>query len=337
MSIILYKNIFNNEFVIEPDEIYSQRLLKSNFFEEKFVDTLNLNIEDQIVFSGCTIYKLISLKNKSITILYQPIKNSGSEGNNSKRFQIPNSLSDFNGENFWFVGSYNCGDKVLLVITKDSYFLTKDREVSSYSSLWIDFDKLEDAYSNGICIYSNRNGRKYYIIDLQKITESNFQSYFNNAMLKEFDTSEDSRIKVLPMEESNSYELYDESTHSKLTNESLTVIRNSDFRTQVLENSGYKCELCGTEETFIDSNGKMYFEGHHIIPYNINSQKKFTYLLDNPDNICCLCPNCHKKIHFSNTEVKRNLINTLLNTRQNLLKNFEISNINDIINLYNYE
>jgi hypothetical protein len=335
MNTIHYKNILNGNFVIENEEIYSHRLLKSIFFEEKFIDVLNLNIVDQIVYSGCTIYKLISKNNKSITALYQPIKNSGSEGNNSKRFQVPNSLSDFSDENFWFIGSYNCGDKVLFVITRDPYFLTKERDVSSYSSLWVDFEKLEEAYTHGICVYSNRNGRKYYIVDSAKISDPTFQGYFNNAMLQE--TKFDSSSKTLDSKEDYSYELYDESKHSKLTNESLAVVRNSDFRTQVLEQAGYKCELCGSEETFLDASGKMYFEGHHIIPYNIKSQNNFTYLLDNPENICCLCPNCHKKIHFSNTEVKKNLINTLLNTRQNLLKKFEISNIDDIINLYNYE
>lgn len=60
--------------------------------------------------------------------------------------------------------------------------------------------------------------------------------------------------------------------------------------------SDFKCNLNSKHESFIAKNGKRYMEAHHLIPMEF--QNKFDLSLDVYANIVCLCPNCHKKLHY---------------------------------------
>lgn len=60
--------------------------------------------------------------------------------------------------------------------------------------------------------------------------------------------------------------------------------------------ANYKCDLDNTHETFFAKNGKPYMEAHHLIPMHV--QEQFDVSIDVLANIICLCPNCHKKIHY---------------------------------------
>lgn len=60
-------------------------------------------------------------------------------------------------------------------------------------------------------------------------------------------------------------------------------------------------------------------EGHHLIP--MKAQKNFENNIDRSDNICCLCPNCHRAIHYGTIKEKR--------TRLALLYNSKIKRLND--------
>lgn len=65
-------------------------------------------------------------------------------------------------------------------------------------------------------------------------------------------------------------------------------------RSLILAN--YKCDLDPSHQSFITKNGKPYMEAHHLIP--LNAQDDFDNSLDVDANIVCLCPNCHRKLHF---------------------------------------
>jgi len=58
----------------------------------------------------------------------------------------------------------------------------------------------------------------------------------------------------------------------------------------------YKCDLNERHESFIMKNGKPYMEAHHLIP--LSAQDYFDFSLDVDANIVCLCPNCHRKLHY---------------------------------------
>ena len=73
--------------------------------------------------------------------------------------------------------------------------------------------------------------------------------------------------------------------------------RSGIIRNQALEMAEYKCEVETTHESFIaERNHKLYMEGHHVIP--IKKQMNFKNSLDVYANIVCLCPTCHRKIHY---------------------------------------
>lgn len=52
------------------------------------------------------------------------------------------------------------------------------------------------------------------------------------------------------------------------------------------------CELCGNEAPFITDEGKPYLEVHHIVPLSEGGK-------DTLFNTIALCPNCHRKLHYS--------------------------------------
>jgi predicted HNH restriction endonuclease len=336
MSKILYQNIVNGSFVFEPEEEYSKRIVLPEEFEREFIDELNLKINNKTKISGSVLYEIIQ-NGKSFDIFYQPLKNSGVKNDNKKRIHIPNLSSIYFKKNLWFISTYNTKDKILFIITKDESLLNKDSE--NNSSLWVIFKNIIEAYEEGISTYYNRNGRKYLILDKKNLNSTNFDSFMKNIMLKEGsnDFNENKSETNRDKENDIEFTLFDKNKHTYPLDNVNELYRNQNYKTIAIKKANFRCELCSTAETFKDREGEMYFEGHHIIPYNLNSQKNFKYLLDNPLNIACLCPNCHKKIHLSNDSEKQKLISLLMDKRPELFEKYDIKSIGDIINLYNYE
>ena len=66
----------------------------------------------------------------------------------------------------------------------------------------------------------------------------------------------------------------------------------------------YKCEFDPTHTTFVNKkSGRQYMEAHHLIP--MRKQGSFEFDIDVPENILCLCPNCHRKIHLATDSERR--------------------------------
>lgn len=87
------------------------------------------------------------------------------------------------------------------------------------------------------------------------------------------------------------------------------------------ERAGGKCECCGTDKTFINKEGKQHFEAHHLIPLSFREQG-MEY--DIPENIVCLCPNCHSKIHNASDEEREKMVVDLYYQRKNELGSCQI-------------
>lgn len=62
-----------------------------------------------------------------------------------------------------------------------------------------------------------------------------------------------------------------------------------------------KCELCGKDAPFMNHDGEPYLESHHLQPVSEGGH-------DTKDNICALCPNCHRKMHILNKREDLNKI-----------------------------
>jgi len=99
--------------------------------------------------------------------------------------------------------------------------------------------------------------------------------------------------------------------------------------------NNYTCEIDPTHITFISERTKKNFvEAHHIIP--MSAQDYFDYTIDFADNIAILCPNCHRKIHYSCNEDKSALIKLLFNKRKTFYQNYNINiEIEELLSFYN--
>lgn len=94
--------------------------------------------------------------------------------------------------------------------------------------------------------------------------------------------------------------------------------RSGIIKKQSIEMAKYVCEINGAHETFISAaTGHQYMEGHHAIP--INKQGMFDKSLDVYANIVCLCPICHRLMHYGRTEDKVNSLNQIYYKRADRL------------------
>lgn len=71
----------------------------------------------------------------------------------------------------------------------------------------------------------------------------------------------------------------------------------------VKERDKFICRICG-ERGFEKEGGGYYIETHHIIPLEENGS-------DSEENMISICPNCHAKLTYGTTEIKKQLTNQL--------------------------
>jgi len=82
-----------------------------------------------------------------------------------------------------------------------------------------------------------------------------------------------------------------------------------------LEAAGYMCALDSHHQTFTNRRSrKPYMEAHHLIP--MQRQGIMEYDIDVPENILCLCPNCHRKMHLAEDATRRQIIQIAYQMRE---------------------
>lgn len=95
--------------------------------------------------------------------------------------------------------------------------------------------------------------------------------------------------------------------------------RNEIIKKQSIEMANYTCEIDSKHETFItESTRKQYMEGHHAIP--MKNQGDFSVSLDIYANIVCLCPICHKLLHYGLKDDRKSVLNRIYAERAERLK-----------------
>lgn len=80
------------------------------------------------------------------------------------------------------------------------------------------------------------------------------------------------------------------------------IARNPRIAQLVKERERHICEICG-RPPFLQKNGKPYAEADHIRPLGGN-----THGLDSPENIRCICAQCHAVITYGSDAVVRDLL-----------------------------
>jgi hypothetical protein len=72
------------------------------------------------------------------------------------------------------------------------------------------------------------------------------------------------------------------------------LARNPVFARLVKERAEYICDVCGANP-FMQKNGIPYAEAHHVDELALSR-------IDDPKKMMCVCPTCHKVIHYGNEE-----------------------------------
>lgn len=99
--------------------------------------------------------------------------------------------------------------------------------------------------------------------------------------------------------------------------------------------TNFLCEFDSSHQLFTaKATGKPYLEAHHIIP--VAFQDNFpSKPLDSINNICCLCPFCHRALHHAEGVLVRRMLTRIAETR-NIAANFNLST-RDLYRLYAVE
>ncbi|MEG0250602.1 MAG: DUF3578 domain-containing protein [Peptostreptococcus sp.] len=153
------------------------------------------------------------------------------------------------------------------------------------------------------------------LLDTENIIDSTFQVKENEEGYLEY-TSKDKKEPVI------------DQCGKKL------YLRDPNEAAKALKRAGYKCEVDESHNTFINkSTALTYMEAHHLIP--ISKGDLFDYSVDNISNICCLCPNCHRKIHFSKDEDRIKMIELLYDKRKVKLEKTGLAlSLEDLLGFY---
>lgn len=138
---------------------------------------------------------------------------------------------------------------------------------------------------------------------------------YNYLIEKELD---EQKYQVEVQEETEDYFVNDGPLQKPVkdkNSKSGSYLRNPRFAQEALKRAGYECELNSEHKTFIVRNSNHQFvEAHHLIP--MSAQDDFKYSLDVPENIISVCPNCHRKVHYSNRDETIKLIKSLFEKRE---------------------
>ena len=87
--------------------------------------------------------------------------------------------------------------------------------------------------------------------------------------------------------------------------------------------SNWQCEFNNQHETFTSiANKKPYLDAHHLIP--MATQDYYDNTIDFTDNVVCLCPTCHSRIHHAIIPQKLEMIEVLYDKRKDLYQRHEI-------------
>lgn len=119
-----------------------------------------------------------------------------------------------------------------------------------------------------------------------------------------------------------------------------TVIKKAYISKQALKKANFKCEFDNNHNTFLTNKGIPYMEGHHLIPCTFTNSEdywsKYGRNIDCVENIICLCPTCHRRIHFGSTSEKSAIIRFLYKKQISSLQaaGLDIS-IDKLLSLYN--
>lgn len=118
------------------------------------------------------------------------------------------------------------------------------------------------------------------------------------------------------------------------------ISKNNKISKSALIRAEFKCAIDESHKTFITKNGVSYMEGHHLIPCTVSNSesfmKEFERNIDCVENIVCLCPNCHREVHYGEWNSRSSKIRQLYEQNNKLLEVAGIKiTLERLLSLYN--
>ncbi len=95
-------------------------------------------------------------------------------------------------------------------------------------------------------------------------------------------------------------------------------VQNPDLILKRMQLSKFRCEFDPNHKLFVArATGSRYVEVHHVIPkqYQIEFYTKRHKDLCRLDNLCSLCPFCHRAIHHGEEPLARTILSALFDLR----------------------
>jgi len=120
------------------------------------------------------------------------------------------------------------------------------------------------------------------------------------------------------------------------------IAKDSKISKSALIAAKFTCTINPAHITFITKHNIPYMEGHHLIPCTVTNseyfKERFNKNIDCFENIVCICPNCHREVHYGEWNSKSEKIKIMLKKQQEKLKRVGLMiSDEELLNLYKRE
>ena len=117
------------------------------------------------------------------------------------------------------------------------------------------------------------------------------------------------------------------------------IKKNPAIAKRVLKLSDYQCLCDNGHTTFQTRKGNRYMEGHHLIPCTVLNSRRISAdyhsRLDREENIVCVCPTCHRAIHYGDEATRTAVLRDLFDKQRSKLFSVGINiNFEDMLAMY---
>lgn len=250
-------------------------------FKQGKLKCSDLDAEDFLKYHKCELAEVFEITNDEVVKIRRKVLPSMYYENNIRQILVMLDYIDKNNYNFTKEEKFN----LIVACFEGSIMSESEVHQNAYRKRfkqidWFNMDIAEEIKKRKIDLdYRHEEmSRLFEMIDgIYQSREFEREKEVHNYVSYE---------DTIPREKSN-----------KHTSSTTSYQRNSSIAEYVLKMHDYKCELNPNHETFIRrSNYTKYMEPHHLIP--LGNQDSFEYSLDVPANIICLCPTCHREIHY---------------------------------------
>ncbi|WP_206168512.1 HNH endonuclease [Veillonella sp. CHU110] len=163
----------------------------------------------------------------------------------------------------------------------------------------------------------NRESRRFYSAPL---------SSFYKFLLKylEADYVDDRKTSIDFLDEVDLDTSSDARAEKVFLNNRFIYPRNPKITQEAKKRANWKCDMDADHITFTSQfDDNPYMEAHHLIPMAV--QDFYENSLDFVGNIICLCPTCHRKIHYAIDSDKREMLQALFKKRKQAYEDKGIS------------